>query len=47
MTHENSFRLYNVQDNVDRAILYFNVNESCKEKGLIQTIVSQSQIYSL
>jgi len=30
--------IYNVQVNAERAILYCNVNVSCKEKGLIQTI---------
>lgn len=39
--------LYNVQINAKRAILYCNVNISCKEKGLIQTIVSQTDLYSL
>jgi len=36
---------YTVQDNAERVILYFNVNVSCKERGLIQNIVSHSQIY--
>jgi len=42
MTHET-----NVQDNDERAILYSNINVSCKNKGFIQTIVSHSQIYKV
>ncbi len=42
VTHEINAYL---QVNDERAVLYCNVNVSCKERGLIQTIVSHSLIY--